>query len=346
MSPLEAYGANKGKWDKLVTVQTTETTPAIDVYGAIKDKWDAMGGALGALGQPLDNEADTPNGGRAQTFQKGLVSWHPETGAHVVWGLIGQRWIELGREAFAFPITDEINSADGVGRFNHFRAVHLPGKPESSIYWSAASGAHEVYGAIRDKWAELGWEQGICRYPVEAEHDQQGAGRTQRFQGGVITWTAQGGTAEHEISGDTAAFDTGTLDSDLPLGGSAHLVVFSNGNFSFSGHAHDSGFSNISYGLAAVLVTATGAAFTLTHQGHVEGTIAGLPFGTPDRNDDFRQDGHSDELAQNWATIQESGRLFGTLTGEDKLVGALQDLLSGAAKAAAAAGVAAAIALL
>lgn len=316
--------------------------PPIEIYGAIKEKWDALGGSLGALGEPLDNEADTPNGGRAQSFQKGLVSWHPETGAHVVWGLIGGRWIELGREAFAFPITDELNCPDGAGRFNHFRSVHLAGKPESSIYWSAASGAHEVYGGIRAKWAELGWEQGVCRYPVEAEHDQQGGGRTQRFQGAVITWDAQAGTAEHEVSGDTATFDTGYLVSNLPLGGSAHLVVHSNGNFTFSCHAHDSGFSNISYGLSAVLVTATGAAFSFSHLGHVEGTSAGLPFGSPNRNDDFRQDGHSDALAQNWTAIQESGRFSGVLTGEDKLVGALEDLLSKAVTA----GVVAAIALI
>ena len=49
------------------------------------------------------------------------------------------------------------------------------------------------------------------------------------------------------VSGDTATFDAGPLTSGLPLGGSAHLVMRRNGDFTFSTHAHDSGFDNIEY---------------------------------------------------------------------------------------------------
>ncbi|MHB0704344.1 LGFP repeat-containing protein [Roseomonas mucosa] len=169
------------------------------VFGAIEAKWLSLGGLGGALGAPVNNETPTFDGvGRYQDFQAGrTISWHPDTGAHLVYGSIGARWREIGRERFGYPINDESGCPDGVGRFNHFRAEQLQGKPEASIYWSPASGAHEVYGAIRDKWARLGWERGSSRYPLEAEHDEPGVGRLQRFQGGYFTWTPAGGAQQH-----------------------------------------------------------------------------------------------------------------------------------------------------
>ena len=92
-----------------------------------------------------------------------------------------------------YPITDETATADGSGRYNHFRALQLPGKPEASIFWHPDTGAHEVYGAIRTKWQEMGWEKSRLGYPVAAEQDQ-GRGRIQRFQGGALFWTPQGGS--------------------------------------------------------------------------------------------------------------------------------------------------------
>lgn len=98
----------------------------------------------------------------------------------------------MGREAFGYPITDEEPTADGRGRFNHFQALHLAGKPTASIHWHPDAGTHPTYGAIRAKWAELGWERSHLGYPVADEEDRDG-GRLQRFQGGSLFWTAQGG---------------------------------------------------------------------------------------------------------------------------------------------------------
>jgi len=164
-----------------------------NVFGAILDKWAATNYDAGPLRFPTSNETPTFDGtGRFSNFEGGIVSWHPETGAHIVWGLIGERWLQIGREQFGYPVTDEAPTADGRGRWNHFRALHLPGKPEASIHWSPESGAHETYGAIRDKWAAMGWEQSHLGYPIGAEHDHAG-GRLQRFQGGSLFWTPEGG---------------------------------------------------------------------------------------------------------------------------------------------------------
>src|ERR1035437_1952064 len=217
------------------------------VFGAIEQEWLAVGGLAGLLGPPVSNESPTYDGrGRAQTFQRGIVSWHPTIGAHEVHGSILARWLEAGRERFGYPTTDESPCPDNIGRFNHFRALQFPGGPECSIYWSPATGAHDVYGAIRDKWKSMGFERSVLGYPIVSEHDQPGFGRTQRFQGGVITWTNTGGdAAEHEVSGDTVRFDSGQVNIDVPLNGNVQLVVQRNGNFTFTTSAHDSGAGNI-----------------------------------------------------------------------------------------------------
>lgn len=149
-------------------------------------------------------------------------------------------------------------------------------------------------------------------------------------------------------TGDTATFDVG-LTSDLPLGGAVHLVMRRNGDFTFSTHAHDSGFDNIDYAISAVLVTASGIAFTFQRSGHVEGTSAGLPFGTPDRNDDFTISGENSMITREFDGIFAGAKLLASMDGKDKLVGGvaemLGDLLSQAAEAIGKAAVSAAVAL-
>jgi len=120
---------------------------------------------------------------------------------------------------------------------------------------------------------------------------------------------------------DTATFDEGGLTSDLPLGGSAHLVMRKNGDFTFSTHAHDSGADNIDYVVSAVLVTGSGIAFTFQHQGHVEGTTAGLPFGKPDRNDEFTISGQDPMITREFDGILAGSHFDATIDGKDKLVG-------------------------
>src|SRR4051794_33828155 len=73
----------------------------------------------------------------------------------------------------------ETATPDGFGRYRHFA--------RGSIHWSPRSGAHEIHGLIRSKWAELGWERGFLGYPVSDElPTTDGAGRYNRFQHGLI----------------------------------------------------------------------------------------------------------------------------------------------------------------
>src|SRR6185295_11918539 len=97
-------------------------------------------------------------------------------------GAIRDKWIQLGG-ATSFlgePLTDETSTPDGVGRYNHFQG--------GSIYWTPATGAHEVHGAIRDKWESMGWERSWLGYPVTDEIDFPEGGRVNSFERGQIYW--------------------------------------------------------------------------------------------------------------------------------------------------------------
>jgi hypothetical protein len=159
-----------------------------DVIGAIRDKWVALG-AEGGFGAALDVEQPTFDGvGRAQEFAGGTISWHPEIGAFSTFGAIRERWMALGREQFGYLITDESGCPDNRGRFNHYRSMQLADRPEASIYWTLETGAHEIFGAIRGRWASLGFETSAVGYPTSGEVDFAEGGRVSYFERGAIYW--------------------------------------------------------------------------------------------------------------------------------------------------------------
>jgi uncharacterized protein with LGFP repeats len=179
-----------------------------EVIGAIRDKWLALGGEA-FTGPALDIERPTFDGiGRAQMFAHGVtISWHPALGAFAVWGAIAQKWHGLGREQFGYPGTDETGSKDGRGRFNHFRAMQIPGGPPASIYWTPTTGAHEVHGAIREAWKKIGYERSTYGYPTSDEFGPDAGHRRSDFEHGVIQWTPQTGP---RLTPPVVSFDEGT----------------------------------------------------------------------------------------------------------------------------------------
>ncbi len=159
---------------------TCGNSPA--TIGKIDEKYRALGGCGSFLGVPITEERITPDGvGRYSVFERGSIYWTPSTGAFEVHGMIRDKWAELGWEpgVLGYPITDETPTPDGIGRYNVFQG--------GSIYWTPDTGAHEVRGRIRDKWAELGWEAGALGYPISGEYAVT-AGRKSDFQHGSITW--------------------------------------------------------------------------------------------------------------------------------------------------------------
>lgn len=109
---------------------------------------------LGPLGLPTSDEITNPDGaGKRNTFQYGgdSIYWSPATGAQEIGGAIFQHWGDYGYETgpLGYPISDEITNPDGVGKRNNFQNAG------DHIYWSPASGAHEIGGAIFDHWGAL-----------------------------------------------------------------------------------------------------------------------------------------------------------------------------------------------
>lgn len=156
------------------------------VVGAIADRWRALGGANGFLGQPLTDEQVSARGGAYNLFQGGAIYWTSSTGAHAVVGAIRERWGQVGAEwsVLGYPKTDEVQTGGRPGAVNLFEG--------GSVYWSAATGAHEMYGAILGAWGSQGYEGGRLGFPTTGEFDSPD-GRKQEFQGGNIVWTPSRG---------------------------------------------------------------------------------------------------------------------------------------------------------
>jgi hypothetical protein len=84
-------------------------------------------------------------------------------GVPVNWSAVDRKYIALGQASgfLGRAISWEAATPDRRGRYQHFSR---PGG--ASIYWSPETGAQEIYGGIRARWAQLGWERSTLGYPV------------------------------------------------------------------------------------------------------------------------------------------------------------------------------------
>ncbi len=163
----------------------------------IAARYQRLKGARGFLGAPKTPVTRCPDKqGYFRHYAGGSIYWHPRSGAHEVHGDIRALWASLQWERgfLGYPRTDETvgRDAQGRGRFNHFMG--------GSIFWHPDTGAHEVHGAIRAKYFELGAEASFLGYPITHEtKTPDGVGRFNHFQGGSIYWTPR--TWAHEVHG-------------------------------------------------------------------------------------------------------------------------------------------------
>ncbi|MGW4230419.1 LGFP repeat-containing protein [Streptomyces sp. NPDC004980] len=104
------------------------------------------------------------------------------------WGQI--QWI--GPPADAGAGSGEGPNPDGRGSSRDYA--------NGSIYWSQGTGAHEVHGDIRVRYAQAGGSGGFLGYPLTDETVcPDGVGRFNHFEGGSVYWTPQ--TGAHEVHG-------------------------------------------------------------------------------------------------------------------------------------------------
>lgn len=193
---------------------------AWETLGEVLKRYRALDTELGVLGFPTGACAIPPDGkGRVSAFQKGRISWHPDTGAWMLGLELATKYVSLGGEAgvLGYPTADQTEPAPGV-----LGAVFVKGR----LSWSAATGAIETLGIIADAYGRSGAEGGPMGLPVEVEQSLL-LGRYQRFQTGRVS--AQGLTAfftrgpitvkYEELGAESGSLGYPTSDEYVPTAG-------------------------------------------------------------------------------------------------------------------------------
>lgn len=169
--------------------------PAAGVHelgGPLRDHWFAVGGPSGALGYPTTGESATVGGTgkfvhflNPATAARGSIFAKDGRPPYAVRGEIRDKWAALGWELgfLRFPTSDTRPVLHGLS--NTFEGGHL--------YWSAATGAHEVHGGILAKYLQAGGPASALGFPVSDEQESS-LGRVSYFERGAIYWTPLSGT--------------------------------------------------------------------------------------------------------------------------------------------------------
>ncbi|MGY1833223.1 N-acetylmuramoyl-L-alanine amidase [Geodermatophilus sp. SYSU D01180] len=172
------------------SVYWNAATGAHAMTGAIADHYAALGAEKSVLGYPADEVFRAADGrGYGQRFERGWVFWSPTTGAHAVVNAIAAEWTRKGSERgiLGYPLAAE---------------AAVPGAPAAvvqrfaggEVYWTAAHGAMEVSGAIRDAYRTQGGPSGWLGLPTSGMSlESDGVTIQQTFTGGVLRWSPQRG---------------------------------------------------------------------------------------------------------------------------------------------------------
>lgn len=158
--------------------------PEVEAGGAITAAWEATGGDAGPLG-PRSGDVYPVGEGFAQNFAAGKMFFSPETGAHFMQGAILEKYEALGGPAdsdLGFPKIDE-----GPGRAEGSRNSTFSAADNPVIFWTPATGARVVRGAINAAWDRLGGSSGVLGVPADDE-TYDGSVVRQKFTGGELSY--------------------------------------------------------------------------------------------------------------------------------------------------------------
>ncbi len=126
---------------------------------------DVPGGHKVAVGEYVEASVLFPGNGTS------IDNWP-------AWWTSGPNW----------PAAGEHDIAEGLGSLTvNYHSPSGPHNQGTIPYWTPATGAQLVHGAIRDRWASMGWELSSLGYPVSDEFAVPG-GRRSDFQHGSLTY--------------------------------------------------------------------------------------------------------------------------------------------------------------
>lgn len=182
---------NTGKRSEFLNgpIYWSAATGAHPVVNSFLYRWGQLGyeQATGMLGYPTTDEIVHSNGqGRQQEFQRGViyVAFQNAVGSALRNGLIRDKYNSVGGHSgpLGYPSSDPIEVAKYGGRYNNF--------VNGTITWSSQTGARLLFGAVRDRWHQLGREDGALGYPLGDEEALADGGHLARFEdGSSIYWT-------------------------------------------------------------------------------------------------------------------------------------------------------------
>ncbi|RZQ64351.1 PQQ-dependent sugar dehydrogenase [Amycolatopsis suaedae] len=199
VSTFDSWSDGSREATRRITMPAADTTLTATYVTAIDKRYNAEPALRQLLGTATGPEV-VDGGGRHKPYQNGRLYWSPNGGVRVVHGEILARYLEQGGAArFGPPVTDQLATPDGVGRYNHFAMG-------ASVYWSPSTGANAIAGPIRAKWASMGWERSYLAYPSTSElSTPDGRGKYNNFSGanGAIYWTET--TGAQSINGEVRA---------------------------------------------------------------------------------------------------------------------------------------------
>ena len=144
--------------------------------------WARHGWERGFLRYPTTSDMDLGNQWFRQDFQGGHVYTHnalPATQASIQ-GAIYDKWESMGAQhsELGYPISDELTTPDGIGRYNVFEG--------GMIYWTPQHGAHSIKGGTGAIWIASGFEKSNWGYPTTDIYLDANADVKQEFSRGEI----------------------------------------------------------------------------------------------------------------------------------------------------------------
>ncbi|UGT44921.1 hypothetical protein LTV02_16625 [Nocardia yamanashiensis] len=200
-----------GSWSTGLLAGPVATAQPADAQAAIDAHYQDKGGASSPLGQPAGEVYAFGPDGAARNYQGGEIVYSPETGAHVMYGAILDKYLALGGPdaGLGYPTNDESDAAvAGTARFSEFSA------PDgATIEWSPQHGAWLVRGPIRAAWSKLDATDGPMGAPMSDTAVADGVySQTFRGQNGdpvQISWSRDGGfvTVPPDLAGRIGDID-------------------------------------------------------------------------------------------------------------------------------------------
>ncbi|WP_372671669.1 PQQ-dependent sugar dehydrogenase [Amycolatopsis kentuckyensis] len=183
-SPLGTDGVSKftgwqgGPTDTtwVVTVGTSDLTLTANYATPIDQRYNADPALQAKLGAPTAAEV-TDGAVHYRAYANGRLYWSAVGGTKFITGPVLDKYVAMGGlTKLGPPTTDTASTSDGA-QFNDFNN----GGNVGSIYYTAATGAHAIYGEIRKKWAALGYGA-LLGYPTNDEDGTpDGIGRFNHF---------------------------------------------------------------------------------------------------------------------------------------------------------------------